>query len=51
VKVNGWADKPPDAKTFAKAVANEPNLLKRPILVVGGKAIVGFSDAAYKQLK
>jgi arsenate reductase-like glutaredoxin family protein len=50
-KANGWADQPPDAKTFAKAVAKEPNLLKRPILVVGGKAIVGFDQAAYKKLK
>ncbi len=50
-KAKGWVARPPDAKTFAKAVAKEPNLLKRPILVVGGKAIVGFDEAAYKKLK
>ncbi len=49
-KAKGWGEKPPDAKTFAKAVAKEPNLLKRPILDVGGKVIVGFDDAAYKKL-
>ncbi len=49
-KAKGWGEKPPDAKTFATAVAKEPNLLKRPILVVGGKAIVGFDQAAYKKL-
>ena len=39
-KENGWVDNPPDAATFAKAVAKEPNLLRRPILVVGKKFIV-----------
>jgi arsenate reductase-like glutaredoxin family protein len=50
-KEKGWADKPPDADTFAKAVAKEPNLLRRPILLVGKKAIVGFDKAAYAKLK
>ncbi len=49
-KARGWREKPPDAKTFAKAVAKEPNLLKRPILDLGGKVIVGFDEAAYKRL-
>lgn len=49
-KSKGWGEKPPDAKTFAKAVAKEPNLLKRPILDLGGKVIVGFDQAAYKKL-
>ncbi len=50
VKANGWADHPPDVATFAKAVAKEPNLLKRPIVIVGDRAIVGFDEAAYKKL-
>ncbi len=49
-KAKGWGEKPPDAKTFAKAVAKEPNLLRRPILVAGSKVIVGFDEAAYKKL-
>lgn len=49
-KANGWADKPPNAATFAKAAAAEPNLLKRPIVVVGDRAIVGFNETAYKKL-
>ncbi|MGE5184331.1 MAG: arsenate reductase family protein [Acidobacteriota bacterium] len=49
-KAKGWGDKPPDARTFAKAVVKEPNLLKRPLLVVGSKVIVGFDEAAYKKL-
>lgn len=50
-KEKGWVDSPPDATTFAKAVAKEPNLLRRPILVVGKKLIVGFDKAAYAKLE
>jgi arsenate reductase-like glutaredoxin family protein len=49
-KAKGWADKPPDVATFAKAVVKEVNLLKRPIVIAGSKAIVGFDEAAYKKL-
>ena len=50
-KERGWADRPPDVETFAKAVAKEPNLLRRPIVISGKKAIVGFDKAAYAKLK
>jgi arsenate reductase-like glutaredoxin family protein len=50
VKAKGWADKPPDVATFAKAVVAEPNVLKRPIVIAGERAIVGFDEAAYKKL-
>jgi arsenate reductase-like glutaredoxin family protein len=49
-KEKGWAESPPDADTFAKAVAKDVNLLRRPIVVVGKKAIVGFDKAAYAKL-
>ena len=50
-KAQGWVDRPPDAATFARAVAAEPNLLRRPILIVGGKKlIVGFDREAYAKL-
>ncbi len=49
-KDNGWADSPPDAATFAKAAAKEPNLLKRPIVIAGKTAIVGFNKTAYAKL-
>ena len=44
-KAKGWADQPPDAATFAKAVAAEPNLLRRPILVTGARAIASPGSA------
>jgi arsenate reductase-like glutaredoxin family protein len=46
-KEKGWADKPPDVATFAKAVAKDVNVIRRPILLVGDKVIVGFDKAAY----
>lgn len=49
-KEKGWADAPPDADTFAKAVVKDVNLLRRPIVVAGKKAIVGFDKAAYAKL-
>jgi arsenate reductase-like glutaredoxin family protein len=49
-KANGWVASPPDVATFAKAVAAEPNLLRRPILLAGDRAIVGFDEAAYAKL-
>ena len=50
-KANGWIEKPPSAKVFAKAVENEVNLLRRPILIDGAKVIVGFDKPAYAKLK
>ena len=50
-KEKGWADKPPDADTFAKAVVKDVNLLRRPIFMSGKKIIVGFDKAAYSKLK
>ena len=49
-KEKGWIEKPPDVATFAKAVAKDVNLLRRPILLTGNKIIVGFDKAAYAKL-
>lgn len=50
VKEKGWAEKPPDAATFAKAVVKDVNVLRRPILIAGKKFIVGFDKPAYAKL-
>lgn len=51
-KEKGWVTKPPSASVFAKAVAEEVNLLKRPILIDGERVvIVGFDKPAYDALK
>lgn len=49
-KENGWATAPPSAAAFAKAVVAEPNLLRRPILVIGERIIIGFDKPAYAKL-
>jgi arsenate reductase-like glutaredoxin family protein len=49
-KQHGWATAPPSATVFAKAVVADANLLRRPILVVGDRVIVGFDRAAYARL-
>ena len=49
-KEKGWVESPPDADTFAKAVVKDVNLLRRPIVVVGKKAIVGFDKTAYSKI-
>jgi arsenate reductase-like glutaredoxin family protein len=49
-KEHGWAASPPSAAEFAKAVAGEPNLLRRPIVIRGKTVIVGFDRDAYAKL-
>jgi len=49
-KAKGWVDKPPSVAEFAKAVVADVNLLRRPIVLHGTKAIVGFDAAAYGKL-
>jgi arsenate reductase-like glutaredoxin family protein len=51
-KDKGWVTTPPTAAAFAKAVVAEPNLLRRPILVLDdGRIVVGFDKAAYGKLR
>ena len=49
-KEKGWVAKPPSPAEFAKAVAKEPNLLRRPIVLAGDKVIVGFNKTEYGRL-
>ena len=50
VKEKGWKDKPPSVAEFVKAVAADPNLLRRPILLAGKQVIIGFDREAYAKL-
>ena len=49
-KEKGWAATPPGAAEFARAVAADANLLRRPIVLEGDRAIVGFDAKAYATL-
>jgi Spx/MgsR family transcriptional regulator len=44
-KANNWKQKPPSVTAFATAVAEEPNLLRRPILIRGKQVLVGYDKA------
>ena len=39
-----------DKKKAIALMMAQPSVIKRPVLVVGGKAHVGFSDAAYQDI-
>jgi arsenate reductase-like glutaredoxin family protein len=49
-KAKGWAARPPSAAELARAAAADPNLLRRPIVIAGDRAIVGFDPKAYATL-
>ncbi len=46
-KAKGWVDSPPSAAEFARAVAADANLMRRPIVIDGDRVIVGFDPKAY----
>jgi arsenate reductase-like glutaredoxin family protein len=50
-KERGWASAPPTVKELAEAAAAEPNVIRRPILIVDGRAIIGFDRDAYAKLR
>lgn len=49
-KARGWKDAPPSRAEFVAAAVAEPNLLRRPILVKDGNAVVGRDEAAWAAL-
>jgi arsenate reductase-like glutaredoxin family protein len=51
VKDKGWVAKPPSVDVFAKAVAADANVIRRPIFIDGARVLIGFDRAAYAKLK
>jgi len=49
-KERGWDRSPPDAETFAAAVAKDNNLIRRPILVVGDRIVVGKDEKRFREV-
>jgi arsenate reductase-like glutaredoxin family protein len=49
-KERGWKASPPPVDEFVAAVLQEPNLLRRPIVVKDGRVVVGKDEAGWKSL-
>ncbi len=50
-KQHGWKTAPPSAAVFAAAVAQEPNLLRRPLLLTGQTLLIGYDADVYAKLQ
>ena len=46
----GMKDNPPPREEALKLMSENPNLIKRPILVKDGKMILGFDPEAYRSI-
>ena len=44
------AQKPPSRPDALKLMSKNPNLIRRPLLVHGSQIIIGFDEAAYRNL-
>jgi arsenate reductase (glutaredoxin) len=44
------AEKPPSRTVAVALMRRNPNLIKRPILLRGGKILLGFDEDAYRKL-
>jgi arsenate reductase (glutaredoxin) len=43
-------DKPPSRKEAIKMMAKEPNLIRRPVIVGGGRIVLGFDESGIARL-
>lgn len=43
-------EKPPSRSEALKLMAKEPNLIRRPVVIAGGRIVLGFDEAALKEL-
>ena len=49
-KENGWKERAPSKAAFTKAALDDNNLLRRPVIVKGRRAVVGFDEDAIRAL-
>lgn len=43
-------EKPPSRKEAIRLMAKEPNLIRRPVIVAGGRVVVGFDEKGIAKL-
>jgi Spx/MgsR family transcriptional regulator len=49
-RTRNMAEHPPTRSEALKLMAKEPNLIRRPLLISGSQIIIGFDEAAYREL-
>ena len=49
-KEHGWKVKPPTADEFVAAVLQDSNVIRRPILLGAGRAVVGMHEADWRSV-
>jgi arsenate reductase-like glutaredoxin family protein len=49
-KERGWKTSPPGTDEFVAAALAEPNLLRRPIVLVDGKIVIGKDAEGWKRV-
>lgn len=49
-KESGWKEKAPSKAAFTQAAVLDNNLLRRPVIVRGTEAVVGFDEGAIRDL-
>ena len=42
---------PPSRAEAIRLMANEPNLIRRPVLIYGAQTVLGFDEGAYRKLR
>ena len=50
VKASGWKDKAPSKTAFVKAVVEDNNVIRRPVLLRGKRWVVGFDEEGIRKL-
>ena len=43
-------EKPPSRREAIQMMAEEPNLIRRPVIVAGGRVVVGFDEKSITSL-
>ncbi len=49
-RTRNMAEHPPTRAEALKLMSKTPNLIRRPLLISGSQIIIGFDEAAYRQL-
>jgi arsenate reductase-like glutaredoxin family protein len=44
------AEKPPSRAEALKLMAANPNLIRRPVVIRGGRLVLGYDESALKEL-